>query len=485
MTVERLRVVLFLNGVFILAISIAMLVPALIDFSTSNFSDAGIFLRSSAMAGGVALLLIAAFRQKNLNMNDRRTGLMITVSAWLSVSVVGALPLYSSYLELSWTDAFFESTSALTTTGSTILTGLDEMPKGILIWRSILQWLGGIGIIVMALSVLPALGVGGMQLFRSESSDITEKPFPKVRQLARNILIVYLSLTLACAVALGIAGMSTFDAVNHAMTTIATGGLSTKDASIGYYNSFSVELVIIVFMTAGALPLAFYAVVLMSHGQRRTIEGQIKPFLAILAFAIVACMLWNVSQGMEAGEALRKSAFNVTSILTDTGFATDDFSEWGSFAVGLFFVLFLVGGCAGSTSGAIKIFRWQVLFKSANRSMKLVLYPNVASSVRLNHKAVSDLAISNVRGFFFLYLMTLLIMSLLVTMTGLDYLSSVSSVAQAMANAGPGLGPVVGPATNFASVPDTAKWLIALSMIMGRLELVTFFIVLQPWFWRR
>ncbi|ASV88187.1 cation transport family protein (plasmid) [Ochrobactrum quorumnocens] len=485
MNLERLRIVLFFNGVFILAVSIAMLVPAVIDFSFSNFGDAVVFLRTALITGGFALLLTVGFRPELQSLNDRRIGLLITVSAWLSISTVGALPLYSSFLNLSWTDAVFESTSALTTTGSTVLTGLDDMPEGILLWRSILQWLGGIGIIVMALSVLPALGVGGMQLFRSESSDVSEKPFPKVRQLARNIIIVYLTLSVACAVSLGMAGMSTFDAVNHAMATIATGGLSTKDASIGFYNSLPIELVIIVFMIAGALPLAFYAVILMSHGQRRTIEGQVKPFLAILASAIFVCMLWNISQGMSAGESLRKSAFNVTSVLTDTGFATDDFSAWGSFAVGLFFMLFLVGGCAGSTAGAIKIFRWQVLFSSANRSLKLVLYPNVAASVRLNRKPVSDTAISNVRNFFFLYLMTLLIMSLLVTATGLDYLSSVSSVAQAMANAGPGLGPVVGPATNFASIPDVAKWLIALSMIMGRLELVTFFIVLQPWFWQR
>ncbi len=238
-----------------------MLVPAVIDISFSNFRDAAVFLRSAMMNGAVALLLIVGFRPELQKLGDRRTGLLITVSAWLSVSAVGAVPLYSSFLGIGWTDAVFESTSALTTTGSTILTGLDDMPKGILLWRSILQWIGGIGIIVMALSVLPALGVGGMQLFRSESSDVSEKPFPKVRQLARNILIVYLTLTLACALALGAAGMSIFDAVNHAMTTIATGGLSTKDASIGFYNSLPIELVTIVFMTAGALPLAFYAVV--------------------------------------------------------------------------------------------------------------------------------------------------------------------------------------------------------------------------------
>jgi len=485
MTADRLRFVLFLNGVFILALAVSMLVPAIVDFAVDNGKDALIFLSSAVVSGGLGFLLVAAFKQDQIDFGDRRTGLLITVSAWLSVSFVGAIPLFNSGLGLSWTDAVFETTSALTTTGSTILVGLDNMPLGLLMWRSLLQWLGGIGIIVMALSVLPALRVGGMQLFRSESSDISEKPFPKVRQIARNILIVYVSLTLACAVSLDIAGMSTFDAVNHAMTTIATGGLSTKDASIGYYSSLPIEIVTIVFMISGALPLAFYAVFLVNRGKRSTIEGQIKPFLLILAAAILACTTWNISQGMSPPEALRLSAFNITSIMTDTGFATADFSTWGSFAVGLFFMLYLVGGCAGSTAGAIKIFRWQILFEGTGRVLRSMLYPQAIVPVRFQGKSVDDVAISNVRNFFFLYIMTLLIMSLLVMATGLDYLSSISSVAQAMANAGPGLGPVVGPATNFSSIPDTAKWLIAFAMILGRLELVTFFVVLQPWFWRR
>ncbi|THK35396.1 TrkH family potassium uptake protein [Ensifer sp. MPMI2T] len=440
---------------------------------------------SAAVSGGLGAMLVAAFKEDQVDLTDRRTGLLITVSAWLSVSMVGAIPLYNSGLNLSWTDAVFEAASALTTTGSTILVGLDNMPLGLLMWRSLLQWLGGIGIIVMAISLLPALRVGGMQLFRSESSDISEKPFPKVRQIARNILIVYVSLTLACAVSLDIAGMSTFDAVNHAMTTIATGGLSTKDASIGFYNSIAVEVVTIVFMISGALPLAFYAVFLVSRGKRSAIEGQIIPFLFIVATAILACTAWNVSQGMSPPVALRLSAFNVTSIVTDTGFATADFSTWGSFAVGLFFMLYLVGGCAGSTAGAIKIFRWQILVEGTGRALRLMLYPQAIVPVRFQGKSVDEMAISNVRNFFFLYIMTLLFLSLLVMTTGLDYLSAISSVAQAMANAGPGLGPVVGPATNFASIPDTAKWLIAFAMVIGRLELLTFLVVLQPWFWRR
>ncbi|PST24216.1 TrkH family potassium uptake protein [Mesorhizobium plurifarium] len=485
MTTDRLRFVLFLNGLFILALAVAMLVPAIVDFAADDGKDAIIFVSSAAAIGALGSMFIAAFKQDQIDLTDRRTGLLITVSAWLSVSIVGAVPLYNSGLGLSWTDAVFETASALTTTGSTILVGLDDMPPGLLIWRSLLQWLGGIGIIVMALSVFPALRVGGMQLFRSESSDISEKPFPKVHQIARNILIVYVSLTLACAVSLDIAGMSTFDAVNHAMTTIATGGHSTRDASIGFYNSLAIEIVTIVFMISGALPLAFYAVFLLNRGKRSAIEGQIIPFLSVLAAAILACTAWNISQGMSPPVALRLSAFNVTSIMTDTGFATADFSTWGSFAVGLFFMLYLVGGCAGSTAGAIKIFRWQILFEGTGRALRIMLYPQAVVPVRFQGKSVDDVAISNVRNFFFLYIMTLLFMSLLVMATGLDFLSSISSVAQAMANAGPGLGPVVGPATNFAAIPDTAKWLIAFAMVIGRLELVTFLAVLQPWFWRR
>ncbi|QFI69368.1 TrkH family potassium uptake protein [Sinorhizobium alkalisoli] len=485
MTADRLRFVLFLNGVFILAMALAMLVPAIVDFGAGNNRDAMTFAGGFVVSAGIGLLLVAAFNQGDVDPKDSRTGLLVTVSAWLSATLIGAIPLYNSHLGISWTDAVFEAASALTTTGSTVLFGLDQMPPGLLMWRSLLQWLGGIGIIVMALSVLPALRVGGMQLFRAESSDVSEKPFPKVRQIARNILIVYLSLTLLCAIAFDVAGMTTFDAVNHALTTIATGGMSTKDASIGYYSSLPIEIVAIVFMLMGALPLAFYAVFLVNRGKRSTIEGQIKAFLLVVTAVTLACTAWNISQGMAPPTALRLSAFNVTSVITSTGFVTADFSNWGSFAMGLFFLLYFIGGCAGSTAGGIKIFRWQILFAGSGRVLRQMLFPNSLVPVRFQGRSVDDVAIGNVRNFFFLYLVTTLILSLLVMATGLDFLSSLSSVAQGMGNTGPGLGPLVGPATNFAAIPDTAKWLIAISMIVGRLELVTFLVVLQPWFWRR
>lgn len=485
MTVDRIRFILFLNGLLLWPLATMMLLPAMIDLIDLNTVDALHFLAMSAVTAMTASLLVFAFRQEEASVSDRRTGFLMTTGAWVVVAVFGALPLLGSSRGVGFTDAMFESVSALTTTGSTILSGLDDMPRGILLWRSLLQWLGGIGIIAMAMSFLPTLRVGGMQLFLSESSDISGKPFAKVSQIVRSILVVYFGLTLACAVGLMLAGMPTFDAVNHAMTTIATGGLSTKDASIGYYRSVPIEVVTEIFMVMGALPLASYAVFIAHRGKRPFIDEQIKAFIFVLLMAIGLATIWNVVQGMEPPTALRLSAFNVTSILTDTGFATTDFSAWGSFAVGLFFLLYLIGGCAGSTAGAIKIFRWQVLFRSVRRSLQLMIYPNAIARVRYQGNALNDDIINNVRNFFFLYILTLLVLSLAVMGTGVDFLSAVTSIAQAMANAGPGLGPLVGPATTFAAIPDAAKWLVMAAMLLGRLELLTVYVMLMPAFWSR
>ncbi|WP_205687898.1 TrkH family potassium uptake protein [Ciceribacter ferrooxidans] len=485
MTVDRIRFILFLNGLLLWPLATMMLLPAMIDLIDRNTADALRFLAMSAMTAMTASLLVFAFRQEGTSFSDRRTGFLMTASAWVVVCVFGALPLLGGSGEVSFTDAMFESVSALTTTGSTVLSGLDDMPRGILLWRSLLQWLGGVGIIAMAMSFLPTLRVGGMQLFLSESSDISGKPFAKVSQIVRSILVVYLGLTLACAVGLMLAGMPTFDAVNHAMTTIATGGLSTKDASIGYYRSVPIEVVTEIFMVMGALPLASYAIFIAHRGKRPFIDEQIKAFIFVLLAAIGLSTTWNVMQGMEPPTALRLSAFNVTSVLTDTGFATTDFSAWGSFAVGLFFLLYLIGGCAGSTAGAIKIFRWQVLFLSVRRSLQLMIYPNAVARVRYQGNPLSDDVINNVRNFFFLYILTLLVLSLGVMATGVDFLSATTSIAQGMANAGPGLGPLVGPATTFAAIPDTAKWLVMAAMLLGRLELLTVYVMLMPAFWSR
>ncbi|MFZ2102156.1 MAG: TrkH family potassium uptake protein [Oricola sp.] len=480
---RHLTFVAFANGVFLIALATAMLVPALVDAWTDS-QDAATFMFSAAVTGGAGALLVAAFRSPGAAAVGRRTGFLLTVSAWVTIGCFGSLPLLFSSLDLSFTDAVFETISGLTTTGATILTGLDDMAPGLLLWRSLLQWMGGVGIVVMAIAMLPMMRVGGMQLFQLESSDVSGKPFSRVGELARVTGMVYVALTLACAIALMMAGMGLFDAVNHAMAALATGGFSTKDASVGYYDSVGIEAVLMMFMVAGALPLVAYAS-FFTRGRRAALEDeQITMFLKVLVVSILLAVLWNVSQGMDPVLALRVSAFNVTSILTDTGFATTDFSTWGSFAVGLFFVLFFIGGCAGSTAGAIKMFRWQILFSGARAHLKKTLSPNRVVVLKYRGRMVDADTLGAVRNFLFIYLVTFVVLSLLIMATGLDFLSATSSIAQAMANAGPGLGPVVGPGTNFASVPTAAKWIISAAMVLGRLEVATVYVVLLPDFWR-
>ena len=308
---------------------------------------------------------------------------------------------------------------------------------------------------------------------------------PRQYQMARLTVVVYVALTLACAMGYGAAGMSAFDAVNHAMTTLATGGYSTKDASIGFFNSVPIEIVGIVFMIAGALPLIWYARLATQGRSALWREPQVPAFLGIFFVAVILATSWQVMSNHAAvGTALRQSAFNVASILTDTGFATTDYSTWGSFAIGLFFMLMLIGGCAGSTAGAIKIFRWQLLFGAAARHLKMMLSPHRIIVAHYGERAIDASMIESVRNFFFMYIVTFLAISLGVMATGLDFLSSTSAVAQAMANAGPGLGPIVGPATNFASIAAPAKWLLVAGMLLGRLELTTVYVLLFAGFRR-
>ncbi len=478
------RFILFLNGILLMILSGLMAIPAVADGVTGN-ADWQVFAGSAAVTLFSGVMLVLANRGGVPDIGHR-TGYLLTVSCWLVVAAFGSVPLAMSSLNLSITDAFFETMSGLTTTGSTVLSGLDHMAPGLLLWRSLLQWIGGIGIVVMAIVLLPAMRIGGMQLFRTESSDISGKAVPRIYHYAVITALVYLGLSLACAFSYRIAGMNWFDAVNHAMTTIATGGLSTKDASFGYFHSAPIELVGIVFMTAGALPLILYARFIMEGRDAFRGERQVLPFLLMLAGAIFLMTAWNVAHNdMPLETALRQSAFNVTSILTDTGYATTDFSAWGSFAVGLFFILFLIGGCAGSTAGGIKIFRWRILFTGASRQLQRMLSPHRVLAVRYGDRPVDADMLASVRNFFFVYLMTFLALSLGCMASGLDFVSSISAVAQGMANAGPGLGPIVGPATTFAAIPAVAKWLVAAGMLLGRLELMTVYVLVLREFWRR
>lgn len=482
MPFESFQLVLFAAGVLLNIIALAMAVPAGVDAFVGN-DDWVAFLFAMAITAFVGLLLTESSRGPRRHFSIR-TGFLLTVTSWLAVCLFGALPFMLCDLRVSFTDAVFEAMSALTTSGATVLVGLDTMPPGLLLWRSMLQGIGGLGIVAMAMIMMPFLRVGGMQLFHSESSDISERPAPRTFQVVGLTAMVYLALIAACALGLMVAGMSAFDAINHALCAIATGGFSTKDASIGFYDSPAIEAVLIVFMTAGALPLVFY-VKLLRHPRRALArETQVPVFLLtlVIAIAVTAAMRWHTAE-VPWHLALRQAAFNVTSILTDTGFASTDYSAWGDWAQGIFMLLMFVGGCAGSTAGAIKIFRWQILFRAMAHHMLRTLSPHRVAVVRHQGQPVDLETIGSVRNFFVMYLLTWAVLSIGCMMSGLDFLSSVSGIAQAMANAGPGLGPLVGPAGTFHDVPTAAKWLISAGMLLGRLELTTVYVMLTMAFW--
>jgi trk system potassium uptake protein TrkH len=479
----RFGPILYVVGFLLVGLGGVMLVPATIDLSVAN-PDWWTFLAAAVATVFVGGSLALANRGDEFHL-DLPQGFMLTTMAWLAVVSAGASPFVFAQNELPVTDAFFESMSGFTTTGSTVILGLDQYPPGLLLWRSLTQWFGGLGIVVMAIMMLPFLRIGGMQLFRTESSERSDKIFPRAVQMGRWIASTYLLLTLLCAISLKLAGMSWFDAVNHAMTTLATGGFSTKDASIGFYQNPTIEWIEVVFMTSGALPLTFYIRAALQGPRSMLEDGQVWIFLAVLGTAVLAMTFWVwLHLGEPVSEALRLAAFNVTSILTDTGFASTDFSLWGSFAIGAFFLFYFVGGCAGSTAGAIKIFRWRILFSSVRSQFHSMHRPHEVMVATYGGRPLTPALIASVVNFFFLYILTFATLSLAMMLFGVDFLSSVSGVAQAMANAGPGLGALIGPAANFASLPDPAKWILSFAMLFGRLELFTILVLLTPAFWR-
>ena len=412
-----------------------------------------------------------------------RQAYVLTFLAWLAVPAFGALPLVFSELELSYTDAFFETMSGVTTTGSTVLVGLDTMPHSILLWRALMQWLGGVGIIVMAIAILPWLRSGGMQLFRAESSDRSDKPMPRLAAITAALCGVYVTASVVCAIAYHLAGMSVFDAIAHSMATLATGGFSTRDLSFIDY-SVSAQWVGTVFMIVGALPFLLY--VRAVRGDWAILrDRQTQIMLLLLTAAVVALALWmHLHGGRPLAEALRLAAFNATSVMTTTGFASDDFNLWGSFAIGVFFYLMFIGGCTGSTSGAIKVFRFRVLFIVLRSYLSRRFMPHAVAHPSYDGKELSGDVVEGVMAFLAVYFLTVAIAALALGAFGLDWLTALSGAVQAIGNVGPGLGPIIGPAGNFASLPDGAKWILAFAMLLGRLELFTVLVLMTPGFWR-
>ena len=477
------RPILFIVGILLATLAVAMTVPAMADAAVQN-PDWQVFAASAGLTFFIGIVLILTTRTSKRRVNLRQA-FVLTALIWLVIPAVGALPFAFSLLDLGYTDAFFEAMSGVTTTGSTVITALDAAPPGILLWRALLQWLGGIGIIAMAITVLPMLKVGGMQLFRMESSDKSEKAMPRMAQVATWTGVIYLALTMLCAGLYWSAGMNGFDSVAHAMTTIATGGFSTHNASVGFYDSALIDTIGIAFMLIGSLPFVLYLRAVRGAPGHLWRDQQVRVFITLVTIAVAAMTFYlNMMLDVEALSALRQSAFNVVSVITGTGYATADFSGWGGFAVAGLFCMMFVGGCAGSTTCGLKIFRFQVLYSAAHIQLRRLLQPNGVFIPYYNNKPIEDSVLASVMAFFFLFILCWAAIAVGLGLTGLDFLTATSGAASAIANVGPGLGPLIGPAGNFAELPDSAKWLLSAGMLLGRLELFTILVLLMPSFWR-
>ena len=480
---KEFRPVLFVVGALLTTLGAFMLIPALADASAGdpNWSK---FLAASFLTvfTGVGLALVNRVGQARFSV--KQTFLLTTLS-WTALTAFAALPFAMSDLGLSYADAFFEAMSGITTTGSTVIVGLDGAPKGILLWRALLQWQGGIGIIVMAIAVLPMLRVGGMQLFWTESSDRSDKVLPRPAQISTVIGLAYLILTLLAAVAYWQAGMTAFEAVCHAMTTISTAGFSTSDQSLGYFQSPAIEWIATTFMILGGLPFILYYRIIIGQARLTSRETQVHCFLVVIGFSILAIVLTLVIQHNENLEtALRHAAFNVVSIITGTGYSSTDYGAWGGVAVSLIFFLMLVGGCTGSTTGGIKIFRLQVLAATAWVQIRRPLQPHGIFIPHFNRKPIPEPVAEAVTSFLFVFVACFVAITLGLGALGLDFITSMSGAATALANVGPGLGHIIGPSGTFAPLPDAAKWLLSFAMLLGRLELFTVLVLFMPSFWR-
>jgi trk system potassium uptake protein len=477
------RPVFLVVGILLGTLSFGMCLPAALDAITGN-PDWQVFAVSAGVTMFTGLALTLTCRTSRFRMSVRQAFVMTTVS-WLSLTFFGSLPFMFSELEMSFTDAFFESMSGITTTGSTVITGLDIAPPGILLWRGILQWLGGLGIIVMAIALMPMLGVGGMQMFRVEAFETGEKMLPRAAQISAMLSLIYVGLTMLWAIALWLAGMTGLEAVVHAMTTIATGGYSTSDASVGSFDSPLIDAILTVGMIMGSLPFFLYLKTVRGRPRDLFADSQVRWFLAVVGTAILAAalFLW-IDAGFDVLSSLRYASFNVVSIITGTGYATSDYWLWGGFAGPIFFYLMFIGGCTGSTTCGIKIFRFQVLWAAANTQFHHLIRPHGISIPYYNRRPIPDEVITSVLSFFFVFGCCFALIAVGLGMLGLDFVTAVSSAATAICNVGPALGPIVGPAGTFQSLPDAAKWLLSAGMLLGRLELFTVLILLTPSFWR-
>ncbi len=477
------KTVFFLIGILLIVLGLSMLAPYSMQVFYKENSHS--FISSSFVTIFIGILFILANLEKNLKLSLRQTFLFSTL-AWVTVATFGSLPFILSNQSFSFSDAFFESMSGITTTGATIISDLDNSPRSILLWRAIMQWLGGIGIVVMAITILPLLKVGGMQLFKMEGPDSTEKILPRTIEVATIIISTYIILTLFCGFFYWMFGMTIFDSVCHSMTTIATGGFSTHNDSIGFFKNSNIEIIASIFIILGSIPFISY--LKFSQGNRKIFfqDVQIRGliYLLIISISIMFSYLIFINYESNLFDKIRISSFNVISILSGTGYVTDDFGLWGKFSLIFFLFLMFIGGCAGSTACGIKIFRLQMLLIFLKNQVKKLIYPNSVIIAKYNNHKISDDFIRSVIIFIFSFLFIFLIIAMLLSISGLDFVTSISGAASSISNVGPGLGEIIGPDGNYKSLPDLSKWILATGMLLGRLELFAVLVLFFPSFWR-
>lgn len=481
---QTLSHLLYITGVFSCIFAVAMIIPCMVDWSL-GLPHANSFLISIVFAGVLGGFLITANRPNMAIAFRVKEAFLLTTTIWTALIVLSSLPLYLSQATVTFVDAFFEATSALTTTGSTVIDSLKRISPGLMLWRCLLQWFGGVGIIVMALTILPMLRVGGMQLYRNEFSDKSEKILPRLSHVTGNLLGVYSILTLICALCYWTAGMPLFDAVCHSFTTISTGGLSVKDESLAFYRNPAIEVVAIFFMVIGGSTLMLYVKALRGEFKAFTNDMQLRTYLKVMLFATILltiARLQNETKPYE--EILRTTCFQVVSIMTSTGLTTDNYSVWSQVSQLGIFLLMFIGGCTGSTSGGIKIFRFQVIWAFTKNHILQLISPHGVFITKYNQQVLDSSILMSVFVFFVIFSLTLLLSTMMASASGLDLLTAFSGSVASITNVGPGFGAEIGPDGTYAHLPDAAKMTFSLGMLLGRLEFLTLVILLFPAYWK-
>ena len=477
------KTVFFTLGILLIILGVAMIVPISFQLIYNEFDSTFVISGIITITFGILFFLSNIDHLKSINTQQ---AFLLTALSWLSIAIFGSLPFFFSELNLSITDSFFESMSGITTTGATILENIERSPKGILIWRAMLQWLGGIGVILMAITLMPIMNIGGMQLLKVTSYDTSEKILPKSKEVSLRLIKVYLTLTTLCAISYKIFGMNTFDSITHSMTTIATGGFSNYDQSIGYFSNPNIEIISILFILLGSIPFILYIKFISEDKKIIFKDEQVKLFLKLTLISILILFFYLIIINKNIYEIhIRSVIFNVVSILTGTGYVTKEFDQWGNFPLIFFLILMFIGGCAGSTTCGIKIFRVHILYYFIRNQLMKIIYPRAIINLKYNNNKVEDKLIASIISFIYLYILIFFVLASLLTLTGLDFITSISGAASSLSNVGPGLGSEIGPNSNYSSLPDQSKWLLSIGMILGRLEIFALLIIFLPSFWRK